>query len=111
MELLAGSNRFQGTSVKRLAEVILFPQLTVDVACNLSRGWPFHAPRISTQQNRQRDTRMRPISVTQEPTDPRRIHVIVTGASFSQGGFLAAWIGAQPTCAIKHRGQHAFAHL
>jgi len=111
MELLAGGNRFHGTSVNRLAEIILFPQLAVDVACNLSRGWPFHAPSIPTQQNRQRDSRMRLIGVTQEPADARRIHVIVAGARLSQRSLLAARVGAEPTCAIKHRGQHAFAHL
>src|SRR6267142_4307184 len=103
--LVAG---LHGHGARGVRKIVLLAQPAVDAARNFSRRWPFYAPRIPAQQNRQRDLRMRFVGEREEPADLRWRNVIVASAGLPERHFIAAAVETGLPRPVQNRCQQAF---
>src|SRR5229473_4944823 len=107
-ELVAG---LEGYGMRGVRKIILFAELAVDPAGNNGGGWTLHAAGVSTQQNGERDFRVRVISVREEPADFRWRGVVVASPCFAERHLVATTVETRFPGAIKDGGQQALADL
>src|SRR5207302_6277900 len=98
-----------GYGVRGVRKIILFAESAVDAPCHNGGRRTLYSARVSTQQNRERDFRVRVIGVGKEPADFRRIRVVVASARLAERHLVSAPVETGFAGPIKHRGEQALA--
>src|SRR5579863_4843183 len=108
--LFAGSYRLDWVGFYWRIEIVLFAEIAVNVAGDLSSGWSLYAAGIAAQKNGQRNFRMLCVAgIADEPANAGWIGVVIASAGFAERGFVAARVIAQTARPVEHSSQHAFA--
>src|SRR5207302_9891679 len=98
-----------GYGVRGVRKIILFAESAVDAPCHNGGRRTLYSARVSTQQNRERDFRVRVIGVGKEPAYFRRGRVVVASARLPERHLVSAPVETGFAGPIKHRGEQALA--